>query len=129
MGYAEQIAKAIARAKKPIEAMYRDVITVYVRKDKPTESGFDERSDLIELYTNIPAKVSKSGLTATEKAAQPTQSYDAVIYTTNDITVPSGAMIKLTDVNGNVITYRRAGHGYKSFKTHQEIPVVYDEVS
>lgn len=129
MGNALRLASAMKHAKGSIESMYRDKISVYKKVDNHTDVGFDNRSELIELYSNIPAKVSMGGLKATPNEAQPTQQYDAVIYTTNDISVPAGAIIELTDSNGNVMKYRRASHGYKSYATHQEIQVVYDEVN
>lgn len=128
MGNSVRLASAMKHVKVSIESMYRDKISVFKKEDKPTSFGFDNRSELVELYSGIPAKVSMSGLTSTAKEAHPTQQYDAIIYTNNDITIPSGAIIKVTDSNGNVITYRRASHGYKSYATHQEIQLVYDEV-
>lgn len=128
MGNALRLAFAMKYAKGSIESMYRDTISVFKKVDNHTDVGFDNRSELVELYSNIPAKVSMSGLKSTANEAQPTQQYDAVIYTTNDITIPAGAIIEVTDSNENVITYRRASHGYKSYATHQEIQVVYDEV-
>lgn len=128
MGDALRLTSSMKHAKSSIESMYRDKISVFKKVDKPTNVGFDNRSELVELYSNIPAKVSMSGLKSTANEAQPMQQYDAVIYTSNNITIPAGAIIKIRDSNGNAITYRRASHGYKSYATHQEIQVVYDEV-
>ena len=118
---------AYTRAKRAIESQYRDKATIYVKKDTVTATGFDDRSDWQAVLTDIPAKISRSGLKAADEGQFAGVQYDATLYLDTATQVPAGAMIDVTDVNGQVTRYWRAGLGYRSYKTHQEVALTFDE--
>ena len=45
----------------------------------------------------------------------------------NGIDIPAGAVIYITDQNGNTTKYKRSSKGYSGYYSHQEIAMVRDE--
>jgi len=123
----DRLSAAFNRAKASIESLYRDKATIYVKADITTQTGFDDRSELRAILTDIPAKISRSGLKAAEKGQFAGVQYDATLYLDTTTQIPAGAVIDVTDTNGQTTRYRRASLGYQSYLTHQEVALTFDE--
>ena len=52
---------------------------------------------------------------------------DAKLLIRNGIDIPAGAVIYITDQNGNTVKYKRSSKGYSGYYSHQELAMVRDE--
>lgn len=118
---------AFKRAKQAIETLYRDKATVSIKSSKPTNKGFDDKTDWTPLMVDVPCKVSRRAQKSAADAEYAGVNQEVVIYLDTAIQVPAGARIDVVDVNGQRTKYKRANGGYMSYATHQEVVVVLDE--
>ncbi|WP_413627690.1 hypothetical protein R4B61_00365 [Fructilactobacillus vespulae] len=119
---------AFNNTKKVLRTLYRDKATIYVIENKSSDSPFsDDENTPVPLLSDINVKVSKRQLSPLKGNMYGSDNYDATIFLDNDVKLPAGSIFEVTDVNGNVTTYKDASSGYTSYKTHQEIAVNYME--
>lgn len=102
--------------------------------DKVTIIGVRDNSDgvftdgkPVTIVKDEPAKVILKGLKASEQTFFGTDAYDAKLLIRNGIKIPAGAVIGVTDVNGQVTQYKRSSKGYAGYISHQEVAMVRDE--
>lgn len=81
----------------------------------------------ITIVENEPCKVILKGQSAGTQTIFGTDKYDAKLLIRNGINIPAGAVILVTDQNGNTTKYKRASKGYTGYYSHQELAMIRDE--
>lgn len=81
----------------------------------------------ITIVENEPCKVVLKGQSASTQTIFGTDEADAKLLIRNGIDIPAGAVIYITDQNGNTIKYKRSSKGYSGYYSHQELAMVRDE--
>lgn len=79
------------------------------------------------IAENEPCKVVLKGQSASTQTIFGTDEADAKLLIRNGIDIPAGAVIYITDQNGNTVKYKRSSKGYSGYYSHQEIAMVRDE--
>lgn len=79
------------------------------------------------IVENEPCKVILKGQSASTQTIFGTDEADAKLLVRNGIDIPAGAVIYITDQNGNTTKYKRSSKGYTGYHSHQEIAMVRDE--
>ena len=79
------------------------------------------------IVENEPCKVVLKGQSASTQTIFGTDEADAKLLIRNGINIPAGAVIYITDQNGNTTKYKRSSKGYSGYYSHQEIAMVRDE--
>ena len=106
--------------------LYRDRVTIYGGRPI-TRNGATEIVDVV-IVSNHPAKVSTIQQQQPSEDGQfGTDAYHAKLFLDNSVSVPAGAIIDVTDVNGHTTRYKRSSAGYTAYASHQEIAMVRDE--
>ena len=111
--------------KKAIPKLWKDRVTI--TGTIPVKHGSITNNEDVVIAENEPAKVVLKGQSAGQQSFYGTDTYDAKLLLRNEIKVPAGALIEVTDQNGNVTKYKRASKGYTGFYSHQELAMVRDE--
>ena len=81
----------------------------------------------ITIVENEPCKVVLKGQSASTQTIFGTDEADAKLLIRNGIDIPAGAVIYITDQNGNATKYKRASKGYTGYYSHQEVAMIRDE--
>ena len=81
----------------------------------------------VTIAENEPCKVVLKGQSAGTQTIFDTDEADAKLLIRNGIDIPAGAVIYITDQNGNTTKYKRSSKGYSGYYSHQEIAMVRDE--
>ena len=81
----------------------------------------------ITIVENEPCKVILKGQSASTQTIFGTDEADAKLLIRNGIDIPAGAVIYITDQNGNTVKYKRSSKGYSGYYSHQELAMVRDE--
>ena len=79
------------------------------------------------IVENESCKVILKGQSAGTQTIFGTDEADAKLLIRNGIDIPAGAVIYITDQNGNTVKYKRSSKGYSGYYSHQEIAMVRDE--
>ena len=79
------------------------------------------------IVENEPCKVVLKGQSASTQTIFGTDEADAKLLIRNGIDIPAGAVIYITDQNGNTVKYKRSSKGYSGYYSHQELAMVRDE--
>lgn len=109
-------------AAKTLARLYRDRVTIY--GGKPVErNGATEIQDVV-IVSDYPCKMSLGKQQASEEGPFGTDSYDAKLFLDNGVKIPAGAILDVTDVNGNTIRYKRSSASYTAYASHQEVTMV-----
>lgn len=109
---------------KILSTMYRDKATIYgVSKAKDGPFTSTKPSLIAKDY---PCKVSKGTQELSANGQYGTDKTDAILIIDNGITIPAGATIEITDVNGKVTKYKHSSSGYKGYESHQEVHMELD---
>lgn len=110
---------------KALSRLYRDRVTIY--GGKPVErNGATEIQDVV-IISNYACKISLAKQQASDDGTFGTDSYDAKLFLDNDVKIPAGAILDVTDVNGNTTRYKRSSASYTAYASHQEVTMVRDE--
>lgn len=113
-------AASVALAK-----LYRDRVTIYGAKPV-IRNGATEVRDVL-IVSNLPCKVSLNYQQPSADGQFGTDAYDVKLFLENGVSVPAGAILDVTDVNGNTTRYKRSSAGYTAYASHQEVTMVRDE--
>lgn len=81
----------------------------------------------ITIVENEPCKVILKGQSAGTQTIFGTDEADAKLLIRNGIDIPAGAVIYITDQNGNTVKYKRSSKGYSGYYSHQELAMARDE--
>ena len=79
------------------------------------------------IVENEPCKVILKGQSAGTQTIFGTDEANAKLLIRNGIDIPAGAVIYITDQNGNTVKYKRSSKGYSGYYSHQELAMVRDE--
>ena len=79
------------------------------------------------IVENESCKVVLKGQSAGTQTIFGTDEADAKLLIRNGIDIPAGAVIYITDQNGNTVKYKRSSKGYSGYYSHQELAMVRDE--
>ena len=79
------------------------------------------------IVENEPCKAILKGQSSSTQTIFGTDEADAKLLIRNGIDIPAGAVIYVTDQNGNTTKYKRSSRGYTGSYSHQEIAMVRDE--
>ena len=79
------------------------------------------------IVEDEPCKVILKGQSAGNQSFYGTDQYDAKLLIRNGINIPAGAIIYVTDQNGQTTKYKRSSKGYTGYYSHQELAMVRDE--
>jgi len=108
-----------------IERVWTDRVTITgVKNGKRGPFSEDEP---VTIVKNHPAKVILGSQKPSDQSFFGTDQFDAKLLIDNDVSIPAGANIIVTDVNGHVTEYKRASKGYRGYVSHQELAMVRDE--
>jgi len=108
-----------------IERVWTDRVTITgVKNGKRGPFSEDEP---VTIVKNHPAKVILGSQKPSDQSFFGTDQFDAKLLIDNDVSIPAGANIIVTDVNGQVTKYKRASKGYRGYVSHQELAMVRDE--
>lgn len=110
---------------KSLTKLWFDKVTITGVRD--SDDGVFTDGAPVTIVEDEPAKVVLKGLKASDQSFFGTDSYDAKLLIRNGIKIPAGAEMVVTDVNGQVTTYKRASKGYAGYVSHQEVAMVRDE--
>ena len=105
--------------------LYRDRVTIYGAKPV-LRNGATEVKDVV-IISNYPCKVSLKNQQLSADGQFGTDAYDAKLFLNNGVSVPAGAILDVTDVNGNTMRYKRSSASYTAYASHQELTMVRDE--
>lgn len=108
-----------------IERVWNDRVTITGVKNGK-QGPFSEDVPVV-ICENRPGKVILGSLKTSNQTEFGTDQYDAKLLIDNNVSIPAGADISVTDVNGHVTKYKRASKGYRGYVSHQEIAMVRDE--
>lgn len=82
--------------------------------------GFTVADDVI-IAEHEPCKVIKKSLSSGKQGFYDEIKYNALLLIRNDIEIPAGADIEVTDFLGNKTAYQLASGGLAKYSTHQEV--------
>lgn len=116
---------AFNRMSKSLTKLWFDKVTITGVRD--SDDGVFTDGAPVTIVEDEPAKVVLKGLKVSDQSFFGTDSYDAKLLIRNGIKIPAGAEMVVTDVNGQVTTYKRASKGYAGYVSHQEVAMVRDE--
>lgn len=116
---------AFNRMGKSLTKLWFDKVTIVGVRD--SSDGVFTDGKPVTIVEDEPAKVVLKGLKASDQSFFGTDNYDAKLLIRTGITIPAGADIQVTDVNGQVTQYKRASKGYAGYISHQEVAMVRDE--
>lgn len=105
--------------------LYRDRVTIYGAKPV-LRNGATELQDVV-IASNYPCKLSLNNQQPSADGQFGTDAYDAKLFLDNGVSVPAGAILDVTDVNGNTTRYKRSSASYTAYASHQELTMVRDE--
>ncbi|MCF6515560.1 hypothetical protein GSH19_05255 [Lactobacillus sp. S2-2] len=112
-----------------LKLLWQDKATIIA--ERTTESTNDNPfndSEEYEVVKDKPCKLILKGLSpATDKDFYNNDSYDAKIIIDNDIEIPAGSKIEITDFKGKTTIYKQSSVGYSDYQSHQEIALNRDE--
>ena len=108
-----------------IERVWNDRVTITGVKNG-SHGPFSEDED-VTICENRPGKVILGSLKTSTQTEFGTDQYDAKLLIDNNVSIPAGADITVTDVNGHVTKYKRASKGYRGYVSHQEVAMIRDE--
>lgn len=108
-----------------IERVWNDRVTITGVKNG-LRKGFTEDAPVI-ICENRPGKVILGSLKSSNQTEFGTDQYDAKLLIDNDVSIPAGADITVTDVNGHITKYKRSSKGYRGYVSHQEVAMIRDE--
>lgn len=111
--------------KQAIPILWKDKVTII--GTKPVKHGAITNNEDVTIVEDEPAKVVLSSPKAGNQSFYDTDSYDAKLLIRNGINIPAGAIILVTDQNGNTVKYKRSSRGYTGYYSHQELAMVRDE--
>ncbi|QNQ80786.1 hypothetical protein [Lactobacillus sp. PV034] len=111
--------------KQAISLLWRDKVTVI--GTKPVKHGAITNNEEVTIVEDEPAKVIVNSTKAGNQTFFDTDQYDAKLLIRNGINIPAGAVIVVTDQNGNTVRYKRSSRGYTGYYSHQELAMVRDE--
>lgn len=109
-----------------VKKMWSDHCTIKIQTSAQDERGFDLQEDKV-IADNVPCKVVKKRLNAGNQSFFDNVKYEAVLLIGNEITVPKGADIIVTNFNNHVQKYKLASGGFSEYTTHQEIAMLIDD--
>lgn len=81
----------------------------------------------VTIVEDEPCKVILKGQSASTQTIFGTDEANAKLLIRNGIDIPAGAVIYITDQNGNTVKYKRSSKGYSGYYSHQELAMVRDE--
>ncbi|MCL0319379.1 hypothetical protein [Apilactobacillus xinyiensis] len=114
------------RFTKATKMLWRDKVTI--TQFTSVKDGLVNKNKRVVIAEDKPCKIIKPSLSPDKmNNGVNEESYNAVLLLDNDIKVPSGATMLVTDVNGNTRRYKQATSGYTNYVSHQELAVMYDE--
>ncbi len=108
-----------------IERVWNDRVTITGVKN--ARRGPFSEDEVVTICENRPAKVILGSQKTSNQSEFGTDQYDAKLLIDNDVSIPAGARITVTDVNGHVTKYKRSSKGYRGYVSHQELAMVRDE--
>jgi len=108
-----------------IERVWTDRVTITGIKNG--KRGPFSEDEPVTIVKNHPAKVILGSQKPSDQSFFGTDQFDAKLLIDNDVSIPAGANIIVTDVNGHVTEYKRASKGYRGYVSHQELAMVRDE--
>ncbi|WP_279132101.1 hypothetical protein [Lactobacillus intestinalis] len=111
--------------KKTIPILWTD--KVKITGTKPVVKNHITNNVSTTIVENEPAKVILKGQSAGNQSFYGTDQYDAKLLIRNGINIPAGAIIYVTDQNGQTTKYKRASKGYTGYYSYQELAMTRDE--
>lgn len=113
------------RAAEDLEKGYRDRVTIY-GGNPVVRNGATEIQDVV-IASDLPCKLSLQNQQASADGQFGTDAYDAKLFLRNGVSIPAGAILDVTDINGQTTRYKRSSASYTAYATHQEVTMVRDE--
>lgn len=111
--------------KKAVSLLWTDKAKIIGTK-KVTKNHITNSVE-ITIVENEPCKVILKGQSAGTQTIFGTDEANAKLLIRNGIDIPAGAVIYITDQNGNTVKYKRSSKGYSGYYSHQELAMVRDE--
>lgn len=105
--------------KKTVSKLWFDKATI--TGTKPVKHGYVTNNEPIVIVENEPCKVILKGQSTSTQTIFGTDKYDAKLLIRNGISIPAGAVILVTDQNGNLTKYKNASKSYSGYESHQEL--------
>lgn len=93
----------------------------------PVTHGYITDTEDEVIVEDEPCKVILKSQSASTQTFYGTDDYDAKLLIRNGIKIPAGSIIKVTDQNGNEVTYKLSGAGYTGYHSHQELVMKREE--
>jgi len=112
-------------ASSTLSRLYRDRVTIYGAKPI-IRNGATEIKDAL-IVSNLACKLSLNNQQSSDDGQFGTDAYDVKLFLENGVSVPAGAILDVTDVNGNTTRYKRSSAGYTAYASHQEVTMIRDE--
>lgn len=88
---------------------------------KPVKHGVITNNEPVTIVKDEPCKVILKGQSTSTQTIFGTDEYDAKLLIRTGISIPAGAIIYVTDQNGNKVKYKNASKGYSGYYSHQEL--------
>ncbi|WCG34758.1 hypothetical protein [Companilactobacillus farciminis] len=108
-----------------IERVWNDRVTITGVKN--ARRGPFSEDEVVTICENRAAKVILGSQKTSNQSEFGTDQYDAKLLIDNEVSIPAGARIIVTDVNGHVTEYKRSSKGYRGYVSHQELAMIRDE--
>lgn len=105
--------------------LWNDRVTITGVKNG--KHGPFSEDEAVTICENRPGKVILGSLKSSNQTEFGTDQYDAKLLIDNDVSIPAGADITVTDVNGHITKYKRSSKGYRGYVSHQEVAMIRDE--
>lgn len=111
--------------KQAVPRLWFDEATI--KGTKPVVKHHVTYEEPVTIVEDEPCKVILKGQSTSTQTIFGTDKFDAKLLIRNGISIPAGAVILITDQNGNQVKYKNASKGYSGYYSHQEIAMVRDE--
>jgi hypothetical protein len=110
----------------PIKSIWLDKATIIGTAEATDDRGFNDNADTT-LYSDVPCKIVQKRLESGNQSFFDEVKFNVLLLIDNDITIPEGAKVIITDIRGHQSLYRQASGAVASYPTHQEIALARDD--
>ncbi|GAA3626395.1 hypothetical protein GCM10022297_01150 [Lactobacillus hamsteri] len=107
------------RLKRVVPILWKDKATI--TGTEPVKHGAVTNNEPATIVEDEPCKVILKGQSTSVQNFYGTDKYDAKLLIRNGISIPAGAVIYITDQNGNSVKYKNASKSYSGYYSHQEL--------
>lgn len=105
--------------KNHIKLLWTDKATIF--GVMPVKHGVITNNERVEIVKEEPCRIILNSQRGGNQKRYSQDDFDATMLISNEVKIPAGSKIVITNQNGDIVNYELSSKGYTGYYSHQEV--------